>query len=121
MDFKDIDEQGNSLIVENNIVTLKLKNQNFSVTLGIIHRKDGVYSLYKEEKENGKYRKTDSWSIPYNLLMKLDGTLNFRTEKGIYRIDVDHAKKYGSFLHFKQSGFEKKIYIPIAFWNFESH
>ena len=119
MEFKETDEQGNVLFVKDNTVKLKLSQR--TLTLGVIHLKDGVYSFYKHEKEQDKHHKTNSWSIPYGLLMKLDGTLNIKTNKGIYRIDVDHAKKYGRFLHFKQSGFEKKIYIPIPFWSFESH
>ena len=84
-----------------------------------MHKQDNKWSLYKEEKEKGRYMAFDAWSIPYALLERLDGTLNFRTEKGIYRISVEDAKKHGNFLHFKVTGIERKIYIPISFWDFE--
>ena len=93
MDFKEIDEQGNVLFVKDNTVKLKLSQR--TLTLGVIHLKDGVYSFYKHEKEQDKHHKTHSWSIPYGLLMKLDGTLNIKngqiiiSDKGLISGDIE--------------------------------
>jgi len=114
------DKSGNSLFIVNNFVNLKLKKNNYSIRIGqLILHKNGKYSFFKEEEERHRYKKADAWSIPYSLLTKLDGTLNIRTEKGVYRIKAADALKYGDFLHFKNTGIEKKMYIPVDHWDFE--
>tara|TARA_B100000686_G_C16653701_1_gene896952 strand:- start:788 stop:1189 length:402 start_codon:yes stop_codon:yes gene_type:complete len=114
------DKEGNSLFIVNNFVNLKLKKNNYSYRIGqLFKHKDGSFSFFKDEEEKHIYRKANAWSIPYALLEKLDGDLNIRTEKGIYRISAADARKYGSFLHFKTTGIEKKIYIPLDHWKFK--
>ena len=114
------DKDGNSLFIVNNFVNLKLKKNNYSIRIGqLIKHKDGKYSFFKDEEERHRYKKANAWSIPHALLTKLDGSLNIRTEKGIYRILAKEAISHGDFLHFKTTGIEKKIYIPVEYWNFE--
>lgn len=118
--FNTKDKSGNALYIVNDVVNLKLVNKNYSIKLGqLFKHKNGKYSLFKEDKEKGVYRKTNAWSIPFKLLEKLDESVNIRTEKAIYRISVSDALKFGSFLHFKSSGIEQKIYIPIKYWSIE--
>lgn len=119
--FSSEDKAGNSLFIVNNFVNLKLKKNNYSIRIGqLIEHKNGKFSFFKDEEERHRYKKANAWSIPYALLIKLDGKLNIRTEKGIYRITAADALKYGDFLHFKTTGIEKKIYIPCDDWDFES-
>tara|TARA_R100000093_G_C1945641_1_gene74391 strand:+ start:248 stop:631 length:384 start_codon:yes stop_codon:yes gene_type:complete len=114
------DNDGNSLTIKENNVFLNLKRDKYPRRIGqILNHSNGKISYFKDEEEIHIYRKANAWSIPYTLAKALSGSINIRTEKGIYRITAKDALEHGSFLHFKTQGIEKKIYIPIEKFTFE--
>jgi len=117
--FNSLDEMGNRIIChENGFLYLILRSDGKERSIGQIfphdHQKDKLV-YYKHEKESEVFQKTDAWSIPYWILEKVDFVC-FVTEKFIYKILASKAKEHGSFLWFKVSGFEKKIYVPREYW-----
>ena len=83
----------------------------------------GALSYYKEEKEKDIFRKTNSWSINYNVFKFLpsdESTVNIKTETTIYRITKKRATEIGEFLHFKKSGIELKFYINVDYFTKEA-
>lgn len=89
------------------------------LNLGVLHTAGGVVSYYKNESESDRFRINDSWSINNEVLMHIDGTINYRTDTAVYRITKGNAIMYGDYLHFKTSGVEKKLYVPVMHWSTE--
>jgi hypothetical protein len=105
------DNDGNIITIDNNgSVLLKLKNENRSRKLGIL--KNDIYIKYDDEKHI--FRKLNAWSIPYELF-KLCTIIIVKTKKFNYKIELK-GLDYTT-LHFKNSGVERKIYIPITLFN----
>jgi hypothetical protein len=79
----------------------------------------GNYLLVKNEKESGRFRKMDAWSIPHCLVRCIgsNGVVYYKTEKRTYKINHEDIIKYGKFLYFKNSKTEKKIYVPVKYWS----
>lgn len=119
------DEDGELVMDKTNgHVLLKLASEKDRIRkIGWIARNtDGVISYYKEDEEKNVFRKTDAWSINFNVFKFLPSehsTINIKTEKAIYRISKGRAMEVGSFLHFKQSGIELKFYISREFFTKE--
>jgi hypothetical protein len=117
--LEESDADGNKLIVDNGgSIILKLRNGKKN-NIGKLSKVNNRTCYFKEEKESDTFRKNNSWSVNYELLKYIDGTINYRTEKGIYRIEKDRALEIGSFLWFQKSNVERKFYIPKDYWKFE--
>lgn len=125
---KELLERFNKRDSENNVLTccnktgklsLFLSSENRKRDIGVIKFINGIMIYEKKEKEAQIFRKNNSWSIPYIIVELLleNSKIIFHTEKCTYSITKEDVLKNGSFLFFKRSGFEKKIYIPIKFWN----
>ena len=80
---------------------------------------DEDYLFFKNEKESGRFKKLDAWSVPYCLLKCIgkNGVVHYQTEKRLYKINYEDAMKHGKFLYFKNSNTERKIYVPVKFWS----
>lgn len=114
------DTDGNRLMVEYGTgkITLHLRKLNRDFHIGMFARIGGKVCYYKEESEADIFHKNDSWSINYEVLKLVEGTINYKTTSGIYRISIEDAHKLGSFLWFQSAGIERKWYVPRKFWEF---
>lgn len=117
LEEKDLD--GNKLIIDSGGSIILSLNNGRKNKIGKLAKVNDRICYYKEEKESDTFRKNNSWSINYELLKHIDGTVNYRSEKGIYRIEKEKAIQSGSFLWFQKSNIERKIYVPKEFWKFE--
>ena len=121
-DWKLEDKLGNILSVSAGEVILFRKENNRTLKLGRIVEINGELKWIKREKEREIFRKTNSWSIPYELFNYLpeDIVIEFTTEKYKYSISkrkiLEYSKNHDIFLWFQKSGIEKKIYIPLREW-----
>lgn len=111
------DNKSTFILTENKEIILK--SQGRTKFLGWIHKKGDVISYYKDEKEKDTFLKLDAWSIPDVIFQLINGMINIRTSKGIYRISKSDASLVREYLHFKRSGIETKVYIPKKHFNFE--
>ena len=118
------DDDGSIVITYSGKIVLNLKSENRSRNIGVLAKdgKGGI-SYYKEDKESEIFRKTDSWSLNYNVIKFLEenATINIKTEKFIYRISKSDVIEKGEFLYFKTSGIEKKIYVKRDFFSKEQY
>lgn len=111
------------VIDENKRLILKLNSEERKRNIGCIaldRRKK--LSYFKEEKEKDAYQKMDAWSLNWSVVSWLpedDSTINIKSETAIYRITKAYAILCGKFLYHKQSGIEKKIYVPKRYWKIE--
>lgn len=108
---------------DDRVVRLSLASENRQREIGFLHENPlGYLSYYKHDHESQVFRKADAWSVNWALLSYLprdESTINIRTELFIYRITKKEALERGSFLYFKESGIEKKFYIPRRYFNKE--
>jgi uracil-DNA glycosylase len=110
------DENNNSLIFSNNKVYLSQRGESKSRYLGAITVSDkGKLKYSKHEEEKNIMRKNNSWSINYEILKQVDHIV-YHTNERRYVIDQQSAINNGSFLHFKSSGYERKLYVPLEYW-----
>ena len=104
-------------------VVLQLNSEKRTRRLGFLAKNEnGVLSYYKHEKEKDVFRKTNAWSINYNVLQYLpydNSMINIKSEECIYRITKEKALQVGEFMFFKSSGIEKKIYVQKLFFDVE--
>ena len=104
-------------------VMLQLNSEKRTRRLGFLAKNEnGILSYYKHEKEKDVFRKTNAWSINYNVLQYLpypNSMVNIKSEGAIYRISKQKALGIGEFMFFKSSGIEKKIYVQKIFFDVE--
>ena len=104
-------------------VVLQLNSEKRTRRLGFLAKNENaVLSYYKHEKEKDVFRKTNAWSLNYNVLQYLpydNSMINIKSEEYIYRITKEKALQVGEFMFFKSSGIEKKIYVQKIFFDTE--
>lgn len=103
-----MDERGNLFLLKN-----ETPPKPFSIGL-IYPLPDGRLVYVKYEDERHINRKTNSWSINYEILKRVS-FVKYLTRDNTYWIDSERARNCGEF-HFKTSGVEAKIYIPVSLW-----
>ena len=117
------DDSGCLKVLGTGEVVLQLNSEKRTRRLGFLAKNEnGVLSYYKHEKEKDVFRKTNAWSINYNVLQYLpdnNSMINIKSEQGIYRISKHKALEIGEFMFFKSSGIEKKIYVRKIFFDAE--
>jgi hypothetical protein len=114
--FNKTDIQGNKLeYIETNLfLTLKADGKRRNIGTITIHPDNKI--LYtKHETNGGIFRKTNAWSIHNYILHNVEYIIYY-TETKIYKITAEVAKTKGSYLFFKQKGYELKIYVPLKYW-----
>jgi len=117
------DTQGSLYILKSGEVELNLLCEKRTRKLGFIKaNENGIVSYYKHEKEKDVFRKTNAWSLNYNVLQYLpsdNSMINIKSELQIYRITKAKALQLGEFMFFKSTGIEKKIYVPKIYFDVE--
>jgi hypothetical protein len=117
------DDSGCLKVLGTGEVVLQLNSEKRTRRLGFLAKNEnGVLSYYKHEKEKDVFRKTNAWSINYNVLQYLpypNSMVNIKSEGAIYRISKQKALGIGEFMFFKSSGIEKKIYVQKIFFDVE--
>ena len=115
------DDSGCLKVLGTGEVVLQLNSEKRTRRLGFLAKNEnGILSYYKHEKEKDVFRKTNAWSINYNVLQYLpnnNSMINIKSEQGIYRINKQKALDVGDFMFFKSSGIEKKIYVQKFFFD----
>ncbi len=117
------DDSGCLKVLGTGEVMLQLNSEKRTRRLGFLAKNEnGILSYYKHEKEKDVFRKTNAWSINYNVLQYLpypNSMVNIKSEGAIYRISKQKALGIGEFMFFKSSGIEKKIYVQKIFFDVE--
>ena len=118
------DDSGSLNVLGTGEVVLQLNSEKRTRRLGFLAKNEnGILSYYKHEKEKDVFRKTNAWSLNYNVLQYLpypNSMINIKSEQGIYRVSKEKALQVGDFMFFKSSGIEKKIYVQKLFFDVES-
>jgi hypothetical protein len=70
----------------------------------------------KNETSAGIFRKYNAWSIPDEIVRRVE-VITIFTKECAYRITSEKALKHAKYLHFMDSGIERKIYVNMAHWS----
>lgn len=111
-----VDEDGNILFIgeEENRIFLRKKATREDKCLGRVIAFEKNLLYYKQEDERNIFNKTNAWSINYTIFNLVDHT-TYETLKYTYQIPKGRALEFGEILKF--DGTEKKIYIPLTYWD----
>lgn len=116
-------DDGSIVIDPNRKLILTLNSDGKRRNIGVIaYDKKKNIGYFKEEKEKDVYHKMDAWSLNWSVISWLPSdhcTINIKSETAIYRITKSYAVACGQFLYHKQSGIEKKLYVPKRYWHVE--
>lgn len=110
--FEKVDNEGNILRREGTAIFLKLKREKRTRRIGDINNR----ILYMTRKRNRHIHvKSNSYGFNHWLLdnAKLFDYIVIQDEMGAYKIKKDYIVKKGDFLFFKQTGFEKQIFLSV--------
>lgn len=87
--------------------------------IGRVYKTDKGTIIYKKyEEEKHIYRKTNAWSIPYEIYNRVDRVW-FYSKLYNYRIIKKEVNNLKDFFHFARSGVELKVYIPLKYWKLD--
>jgi len=114
--FSFKDDDGNVYYCKNRHLFLYQGQRKLAIGKIVSHNGELIYS--KPEKEKDVFRKLNAWSIPYEIIKRVDRITLF-TKENIYRIETAKIHNNSMFLHFKKTGFELKVYIPKSYWEIE--
>lgn len=108
------DNCGNEIIVEGDKVSLRLNSENKKRELGVINTIEK--SIYvKRNRRKHVMRKNNSYGFNYFLLKnatKFD-TVILTDDVGSWEIPISYIMENGTFLNFKQVGFELQIFLSL--------
>lgn len=105
------DNEGNIITInDSGVCRLKLSREKGRIrNIGII--KDNIY--YKFDTEKNIFRKLNAWSIPQVIYDLVDVVVIKTTNKNYTYIKKNIKNPI---LHFKSSGIERKVYIPLKYF-----
>ncbi len=113
------DDNGNSIIIENKTGTINiyisLKGENKRRKVGSVNEKSRTIKI-KRNRGRHLFRKNNSYGFNYYILStatKFD-FVHLKDDFLECKIPVSTILKIGSFLHFKNSGFEKQIFLSLS-------
>lgn len=110
-------QQSKLHIVGSKVFWVKRNAANTRTTrklIGELRKQDGKINLFKVSKEKDRLQKLDAWGINYDLFQLITGSINIKTEQGIYRIDKSMAQIWHRVMYFKEQGYEPQCFVPVS-------
>jgi len=112
-----LDENGNELKFSNETYSLTLANQMRIRKIAEVKEKDSIFYLVCRRKYSEHYFvSADSWGFNYCMIVDFEdkhpkGKVIVISEVGRFMTDISTILDEGKFLHFKESGFERQIFL----------
>lgn len=95
-------------------IELRLASETHKRDVGRVRLKDRVLELVRQ-RDKHLMRKNNSYG--FNEYMVRNGrtfdTIELSDEKGTYSFPKELVMEKGSYLHFKQEGYEKQLFVPL--------
>lgn len=106
------DGQGAPNILELYLFVFKEKKER---KLGIVDKESRTLFVNRERTKH-LHRNSNSYGFNYMLLKEAQSFdfIMLKDEITTYKIPRQAVLDYGDFLHFKQQGFEKQIFVPLS-------
>jgi len=112
------DENGNMLLAYNDgksiLISLKLREETRYRDLGTIDISNRIIKMVRDSKKH-IMRKISGYGFNHKLLFdaKTFDKINLKDENSTWSIPKSYILENGSFLHFKEQGFERQIFISL--------
>jgi hypothetical protein len=113
------DEQGNHFVTKEsgNVLTicLKLNNETREREIGKVFLKERILEI-KRNREKHLFRKNKSYGFNEHVVKtsKTFDKIQLSDEQNTYLFNKELILQKGSYLHFKDLGFEKQLFLPIS-------
>lgn len=105
------DDHNNTWYMDGEKVYLKLTKENKSRLLGKF-RNSTFYT--KREKEKHLFRNANSYGFSIGVLEQLNPEfIELYEGDAVYRFPVNVLRQFGDYLHFKEEGFEKQLFLAL--------
>ena len=113
------DEQGNHFVTREsgNVLTicLKLNNETREREIGKVYLKERILEI-KRNREKHLFRKNKSYGFNEHVIKtgKTFDKIQLSDEQNTYLFQKELILTKGSYLHFKDLGFEKQLFLPLS-------
>jgi hypothetical protein len=113
------DEQGNHFVTKEsgNVLTicLKLNNETREREIGKVFLKERILEI-KRNREKHLFRKNKSYGFNEHVVKtgKTFDKIQLSDEQNTYLFNKELILTKGSYLHFKDLGFEKQLFLPLS-------
>lgn len=113
------DEQGNHFVTREsgNVLTicLKLNNETREREIGKVFLKERILEI-KRNREKHLFRKNKSYGFNEHVIRtgKTFDKIQLSDEQNTYLFQKELILTKGSYLHFKDLGFEKQLFLPLS-------
>jgi len=113
------DEQGNHFVTKEsgNVLTicLKLNNETREREIGKVFLKERILEI-KRNREKHLFRKNKSYGFNEHVVKtgKTFDKIQLSDEQNTYLFNKELILIKGSYLHFKDLGFEKQLFLPLS-------
>ena len=113
------DEQGNHFVTREsgNVLTicLKLNNETREREIGKVYLKERILEI-KRNREKHLFRKNKSYGFNEHVIRtgKTFDKIQLSDEQNTYLFQKELILIKGSYLHFKDLGFEKQLFLPLS-------
>ena len=113
------DEQGNHFVTREsgNVLTicLKLNNETREREIGKVYLKERILEI-KRNREKHLFRKNKSYGSNEHVIRtgKTFDKIQLSDEQNTYLFQKELILIKGSYLHFKDLGFEKQLFLPLS-------
>lgn len=95
-------------------IQLRLASENFGRDVGRVDLRTRTLELVRN-RESHLMRKNNSYGFNEYMIKeaKTFDDIELRDEKGIYRFPKSLVLEKGTYLHFKEQGFEKQLFVDV--------
>lgn len=112
----DTDSNGNELIYESRVISLRLKGHTRKIA-HITGKKDEWTLVLTRNRKLHRMLVNNSYGICYDLLIQCRNVgiekVKIVDEVEEFNMSLNFLLDKGEFLHFLEQGFEKQIFIPL--------
>lgn len=106
------DTLNNIWFKDNETIYLKLDKEDFNRTLGKVK---GDTFFVKRVREKHLFRKNNSYGFNGSIIEQLGvDFIELYEDSGIFKFPVDVLRQFGDYLHFKDEGFERQMFLPLS-------
>ena len=95
-------------------IQLRLASENFGRDVGRVDLKERTLELIRN-RESHLMRKNNSYGFNEYMIReaKLFDDIELRDDVGTYKFPKSVVLEQGQYLHFKEQGFEKQLFVPL--------
>lgn len=105
------DSKNNIWFKDEESIYLKLADESKNRLLGKVK---GDTFFVKRVREKHLFKKNESYGFSINIIEQLNvDYIELYEDSGVFKFPVDVLRQFGDYLHFKDEGFERQLFLPL--------